>query len=120
MHGMQGGQDGGGVDYLLTATVAREGEVVTVTVVGEVDLASAPRLRTALDEALADSADVMVLDLSGVGFFGSIGLAVLIDTVHAAAPRPVRVIPSGQVRRALEQTGLDHMLTLCPDPKTAH
>ncbi len=99
----------------MTTAVSHTGNAVVVTLTGEIDLVSAPRLRTALDEALADPAAVLVVDLSAVTFFGLIGSALLLDTVHASAPRPVRVLAPPRVRRPLEAVGLEHMLTLCPD-----
>ncbi|RDI63341.1 anti-sigma B factor antagonist [Nocardia pseudobrasiliensis] len=103
------------MDCLLTAAVTRAANAVVVTLAGELDLVSAPRLRTALDEALADPAAVLVVDLTAVTFFGLIGSALLLDTVHARAPRPVRILAPPRVRRPLEAVGLDHLLTLSPD-----
>ena len=51
--------------------------VVTVTVVGEVDTFTAPVLRSTLDSQLEQSPRELVIDLSGVQFLGSAGLAVL-------------------------------------------
>jgi anti-sigma B factor antagonist len=82
---------------MVTITPARTGPVSVLTVSGEIDLASGPRLRTALDEALDDAhgdpgapaVTRVVLDLTAVTFLGSVGLAVLVDAHERAAQRGV-------------------------------
>jgi anti-sigma B factor antagonist len=51
-------------------------------VVGELDIATAPTLRTAVAEAPAARPARLVLDLSRVRFLGSAGLAALLDAVQ--------------------------------------
>ena len=58
---------------------------ITVTVRGEVDLATAPQLRDQLTDRLADApAHTLHLDLSGVSFMDSSGLLVLLGTQRRA------------------------------------
>ncbi|MFC0434168.1 STAS domain-containing protein [Kutzneria buriramensis] len=90
--------------------------VVVATVSGEVDMLTAPSLRTVLADEIADCR-VLVLDLAGVSFLGSAGLAVLVETSHEARRRQVelRLVAAGRsVRRPLEITGLDEVLTTFP------
>ena len=90
--------------------------VVVATVSGEVDMLTAPGLRTVVLAELADCA-VLVLDLSGVGFLGSAGLAVLVEASYEARRREValRLVAAGRsVQRPLEITGLDEVLTTFP------
>ena len=90
--------------------------VVVATVSGEVDMLTAPSLRDVVTSELADCA-VLVIDLSGVAFLGSAGLAVLVEASHEAQRRQVelRVVATGRsVRRPLEITGLDEVLTTFP------
>ncbi len=67
----------------LAVSVASEGDRVVVTVVGEVDTASAGRLEAELGDALAHSDGDLALDLSGVRFLDSAGLRTLIVTQQA-------------------------------------
>jgi anti-anti-sigma factor len=90
--------------------------VVVASVSGELDMLTAPRLRAVVTAEVADCA-VLVIDLSGVSFLGSAGLAVLVEASHEAARRQVelRVVATGRtVRRPLEITGLDEVLTTFP------
>ncbi|MBO0839878.1 MAG: STAS domain-containing protein [Sciscionella sp.] len=92
-----------------------------VGVSGELDMLTAPQLAQRLREPLDTSAGV-VLDLGGVGFLGSAGLAVLADAQRRAAKRDVPfalVAHSHAVLRPLEVTALDQALTVYPDLDTA-
>ncbi|MCO1657013.1 STAS domain-containing protein [Pseudonocardia humida] len=65
--------------------VSAEGDERRVRVVGEVDLASAPRLRSLLlDELERVGGGRFVVDLGGIGFFSAAGLHVLEDVAAAA------------------------------------
>jgi anti-sigma B factor antagonist len=54
--------------------------VPTVSAVGEVDLATAPQLVEALASALANNPPSVVLDLGGVTFLDSSGLAAMVQS----------------------------------------
>lgn len=82
-----------------------------VTAHGEVDMASAPQLQTALED-VQHSGKPLVVDMSEVGFLGSAGLSVLLVASEAAPGGGVRVVASDAVRRPIELTGLDKMLAV--------
>lgn len=82
-----------------------------VAVHGEVDMASAPQLQTALEDAQRGGKP-LVVDMSEVGFLGSAGLSVLLVTSEAAPADGIRVVASDAVRRPIELTGLDKMLAV--------
>ncbi|MFE9580026.1 STAS domain-containing protein [Nocardia sp. NPDC006044] len=88
------------------------GTTAVLTARGEVDAASAPQLQSGIEEALDRTPPVLVIDLSGVGFFGSAGLSVLLLALEKLAKDSLRVVASPQVRRPIEVTGLDGMLDL--------
>jgi len=71
------------VDQLLTVDASRVGGRDVLAVAGELDMASAPVLRDAIDSVLAAGESHLILDLSGVGFLDSAGLRVLV-TAHRA------------------------------------
>jgi anti-sigma B factor antagonist len=102
-------------DDVITLSTSTEDGVVTVTVVGEVDTFTAPVLRSTLDSQLELQPRELVIDLSGVQFLGSAGLAVLVETQKSSRSREValRLIASTRaVTRPLEVTGLIDLFTI--------
>ena len=102
-------------DDVITLSTSHEDGVVTVTVVGEVDTFTAPVLRSTLDSQLELQPRELVIDLSGVQFLGSAGLAVLVETQKSSRSREValRLIASTRaVTRPLEVTGLIDLFTI--------
>ena len=87
------------------------GEELTVTVKGEIDIATAPILRSALEELCADR-DVLV-DVANVSFIDSSGLNVLVVQVmsrrDAGGSLHIRNSSVG-MRRVLEIAGLTGLL----------
>lgn len=57
----------------------RDAQVLVLTLSGELDLASAPALERQLDDARDVAVPRVVVDLSGLEFFDSAGLHVLLD-----------------------------------------
>jgi anti-anti-sigma factor len=97
---------------LLDVAVRAENGTAIVTVQGEVDMASAPQLQAALEDTQRGG-DALVVDMSEVGFLGSAGLSVLLVISEAAAPGAgLRVVVSDAVRRPIELTGLDKLLSV--------
>jgi anti-sigma B factor antagonist len=102
-------------DVITLSTTTGEDGVVTVTVVGEVDTFTAPVLRSSLDTQLEQQPRELVIDLSGVQFLGSAGLAVLVETQKSARSRDVElrlVATTRAVTRPLEVTGLIDLFTI--------
>ena len=79
-----------------------------LVVAGEIDLAVAGQFASAVNDLLAAADGVAVIDLTGVTFFNSTGIGVLVDAATGATRRGVAltVRPSDYVRRTLEITGL--------------
>ncbi|MQY26090.1 STAS domain-containing protein [Nocardia aurantia] len=101
----------GDVPQLLTVSEHHYGGIVVVEAVGEIDITSAAVLSSAL-EAVAPAAEAVIVDLSAVGFMGSVGFTVLLAAAENRGPRQLRVVVSPQVRRPLEMMGLDKVLDL--------
>lgn len=88
-----------------------------ISPVGELDLASAPQVRQLGVQLVADGARQVVLDLGGVDFVDSMGLAVLVGLRKrlAAVGGELRVArPGDQARRVLGLTGLDLVVEVLP------
>jgi len=74
----------GGEDQIQLDIRTEGPDQVVVTAAGEVDMLTSPRLRATVLEQLQGGAELVVLDLDGVTFLGTSGLAVLIELREAA------------------------------------
>jgi anti-sigma B factor antagonist len=95
-------------------------DAVVVHLRGDVDAATAGAFRRRLDEAVAAGRPYVLVDVSGVGFFDSAGLAVLV--------RVRRELPPGQqlalanvprrMQRVLRVAALDSLMRVhgCGEP----
>ncbi|OSZ56385.1 anti-anti-sigma factor [Streptomyces pharetrae CZA14] len=111
-------------DIELTLTAAGAAAVATVT--GEIDLHTAPSLRTRALELINQGHQHLILDLSGVGYCDSAGLGALIGIWHGAQDAggslTLAAIPD-RLMRMLTLTGVDSLLPHYPttaDALTAH
>jgi len=98
------------------------GRRAILAVGGEVDLATAPDLHSALDAALDSGATELWLDLSATTFMDSSGLHVIFQSqarAEALRRRLAIICPPGPVRRLFEVTGFAERLPLYVDLATA-
>jgi anti-sigma B factor antagonist len=112
-------------DATPAMTVRRRlvGHRTVLAVTGEVDLATAPELGSAVDTALASGAQELWLDLSATAFMDSSGLYVLLDAhrrMRGLRQRLAIVCPGGAVRRLFEIAGVADALPLYEDRAAAH
>jgi anti-sigma B factor antagonist len=92
-----------------------------VTVAGEVDIASSPRLRDAGLEAFGIEPTHVVMDLTGVTFIDSTGLSVLVLMRRRARTHRSRLslIGNAKVEALLRIAGLRMVFEVVPDLATA-
>lgn len=96
-------------DQVVDLDVERRADVVVVRIGGEVDMLTTPMVSSLISEQLQSELSLLVLDLTGVGFLGSSGLAALVAAREEAGGRgvPLRLVSSGHaVQRPLTATGL--------------
>jgi anti-sigma B factor antagonist len=96
---------------LQMAEHGADARVVTVT--GEIDTLTAPKLASFLNEQLS-AAQVVVVDLDGVEFLGSAGLSALFEANELAnrERRELRMVCHSRIaNRALEATELRAQFT---------
>lgn len=102
------------IELTLTAT---PGPAAIATVTGEIDLHTAPSLRTRALELINQGHQHLILDLSGVGFCDSAGLGALIGIWHGAQDAggslTLAAIPD-RLMRMLTLTGVDSLLPHYP------
>lgn len=94
----------------------RDQGVTTISVSGELDVATAPQLSGALQLVLGaeSTAEQVVLDVSQLSFCGSVGLGVLVSADRLAVLNEINLAivtgREGHVTTAMELTGLgDHL-----------
>jgi anti-sigma B factor antagonist len=99
------------------------GRRAVLAVAGEIDLASSPRLRAAVEAVLDDGARELWIDLSETTFLDSSGLHLLVDAHERAETlrgRLAIICPPGRVRRVFELTTLESRLPVYDDRAAAH
>ncbi len=98
----------------FSVSSSAEDRVHVVSVAGELDLATAPELRAALDVAEAGAAHAITLDLSEVDFIDSTGVAVLIEyTARSRANGDrLRILAGPAVEHVLDVSGTRSHLPL--------
>ena len=92
-----------------------EGEVLIVAVRGELDLYTAPDLRSLLLGAIQNGRGAVVLDLRETTFLDSTALGVIIAAMKALRIRSGRLVlvnDRTSITKTLAITGLDHLLTV--------
>ncbi len=92
---------------LFDVTIGERGAWSVARVVGDVDLATMPALRSALDRT---DPSAVVLDLSEVGLVDPLALGVLLSARLRSTRRRGRFVvccPAGAVRDLFEELGLD-------------
>jgi anti-sigma B factor antagonist len=104
-------------DEPLVVTSEQVSGAEIVRVVGEVDICTAPRLNSALSAACesVQPKGALVVDLTGVTYFGSFGLSAVVIAHHRCQERRGRflVVADGPlVLRPLRTSGLDRLLTV--------
>ncbi|MEU8897564.1 STAS domain-containing protein [Nocardia sp. NPDC048505] len=98
----------------MTTSVAVHDGATVLTVAGEVDLATAPALETAIEGILADKPRAVIIDLTGVSFLASAGMAALVAAhQRAGESTTIAVVADGPATsRQLKMTSLDQVFAL--------
>jgi anti-sigma B factor antagonist len=94
----------------LAIEKVEEAEVCRLSVTGEVDLYSSPELRRAVSEAITGARGRVEVDLSGVEYMDSSGVAALVEGLRESAQRITRFVliaPSPAVNKVLQMSRLD-------------
>jgi anti-sigma B factor antagonist len=94
-----------------------DGDRHVVAVTGEIDLFTAPELKSALGEALESGHTRIVVDLTNTTFLDSTALGVLIGAVKRLRSRDgvlTIVNTDPNIAKTFEITGLDQIFTIRP------
>ena len=93
-----------------------------VSVRGEIDLFTAPQLRSALEDVIWRSSLPVVVDLTETGSIDTHGLAAVLNAARRVESRDrsfVVACPGGGVRRLFAITGVDRQLRIVDDVAAA-
>jgi anti-anti-sigma factor len=105
----------------LEVEVRRESGRTTITLTGELDLASVPLFTEALERE-RESAETALVDLAPLTFADSTGIKALVQAARNAASDGSRLLmtrPTGHVAQLFELTGLHLALPFAPDSGAA-
>jgi anti-sigma B factor antagonist len=97
------------------------GDAARLTLAGELDMATAPRVEEAIAAVLAKGARDVIVDLSGLAFVDSSGLRVLItlnDRAAAEAWTLGLIRPSAPSLSVFQITGAEENLPFIEDPRS--
>jgi anti-anti-sigma factor len=89
---------------------------------GEIDLATAPNLRAALDAAMDPAARCVLVDFEDVAFLDSTGIGVLLSAqrkLRARGGKLIVVCDDPLIRRVFEIAGLTDILSITPSRREA-
>ena len=99
----------------LSLEVSETGPAAVVRISGAADMAAAERLRETLDELTQKQVTLIVLDLSGLEFIGSMGLGAIVYGHLRSRHRrgQIRLVnPQPVVREVLETTRLTQLFSI--------
>ncbi len=91
--------------------------VTEVKVEGSVDLYSAPQLRKSILDSVPEAAECVLVNLDGVSYMDSSGVAVLVEGLRSARKHDKKYVllhPSKSVMKVLELARLDTVFEITP------
>lgn len=106
----------------LDISVARNGDTCVLTLQGEVDVYTAPRLKESLIESIESGCANVLVDLEGVDFIDSSGLGVLVGGLRRAKENSgtIRLVCTREnVLKIFRITGLDRVFPIFVDTAEA-
>lgn len=107
------------MELKITQAEGPDGWLVIITE-GEIDLATAPRVDAAFDDAIENGAERIAIDLRTVSFMDSTGLRSVITAhrrLEMASGRFAVVADDGPARRLLEVAGVMAVLSVVATPE---
>jgi anti-sigma B factor antagonist len=103
----------------LKVTTRLQGDHTVISVAGEIDIYTAPRLQSELMAALNEGPARLIVDMSSVDFCDSTGINVLLGAHRHARDRGGELQlagPGSATRKVLQVTGLESVFTVLDDP----
>lgn len=89
--------------------------MVVIAAAGEVDLSSSPQLREAILKSVPNAGGTLAVDLSGVSYMDSSGVATLVEGLKSIGAKKAAfclLAPSGSVLKVLQLSRLDSVFDI--------
>ncbi len=106
----------------VAVTTRQQGGFTVVSVTGEVDLYSSPRMREAILAGVSRKDPRVIVDLAGVSYMDSSGIATLVEALQLTRKHGGRLMLAGlteRVREVFELARLESVFELVPDVAAA-
>lgn len=106
----------------LTARLNKLDRVSVISIEGDIDGNAAEQLRDVVSEAIGSDLDRLVLDLAGLGFMNSSGIAAVVGILRQARAAGVELAATGlsdHYRHIFQITRLDQEIAVYPDVSDA-
>jgi anti-sigma B factor antagonist len=103
---------------MMQVSTEQNGSVSVVAVKGDVDLNSSRELQTELREALGSGPSRLVVDLSGVPYMDSSGVATLVEAMQLSRKKGTKLVlcaMGDKVQSIFEIARLDKVFTIVND-----
>lgn len=112
----------GGGDTAFRVNIENRPGATVVLPVGEIDLNASPILRQEIKRVHTARPQRLIVDLSGVPYMDSSGVATLVEAMQIARKNSTRLVLCGmqeKVRSIFEIARLDTVFTIVPDAAAA-
>lgn len=105
----------------MKLNVEREGDIVVLRPVGNLDALSAPKFQEALTPIIDESPRRVILDMSGAPYVSSAGLRVLIVLAKEVKNQGKLAVTglNANVAEVFRLAGFDRIMALCGDMDAA-
>jgi len=103
------------VNGLLGLRVTHSDSETVLTVTGDINMTTSPRMRTALIEVASEQPEQLVVDLEGVTYIDSSGIATLVEALQRARREGRRLALRGLregIRAVFRLARLDEVFTI--------
>jgi anti-sigma B factor antagonist len=102
---------------VLKFSARKDGTAVTVSITGELDIATRPAFETYLGKILSAEPSLIIMDLSGLSFIDANGLGALVSLHSRARHRQISLLLTGvpaRILRLIEVAGLNNHIPVSP------
>ena len=102
---------------MLSVVSEQRDDAIVLAPEGEMDMHSTRTLREALEVVLSDGREAVVMNLAGVSFMDSTGLALMLNAARRLTrhKRPFAIAcPDGPIRKAFHVSGMEDFFVIRP------